>query len=247
MQKLSVFIFIAFILVSCEETQISTVDYNAIELDSSIINGYEKDARQLYFHEIISNPNHPDYDTTAIDEEKIKDILKIIQAVYDTDIPERDTVFNKYDIHSRYCYSFNSISLKVASDSSEIQNLVDNQIPTGQKQMDSLLTTFEFDSVKTNTGYPDSAWLTLYCRGEYNMIPIQQAFADIPSVLNAEINKGCGGDGNNIRLDRDNNEASIIFSIGRNDCPSGCLYHKYWVFRIRGTKAEFVQSWVNGK
>jgi len=247
MRILSVSIFLVFILSSCEEEQPTAVDYNEIVLDSLIVQNFYDDAKQLYFDELYDNPSHQNNDTSLIYEDEINDILKVIQAVYDSDLPQRDTVFEKYDIHARYCYDFSAISLNVAPDSTEIKNLVDGEIPTGQQHLDSLINTYGFDSVNTAANYPETPWLKLFCAEEFNMIPIKKSFSKVPSVIAAKIVKGCGGDGNNIILDRGNNEATITFSIGRGDCWSGCLYHKYWVFRIRGTKSEFVQSWESGE
>lgn len=243
----SVFIFLVLILISCEKEPPTIVNYNEIVLDSLIINKFYNDAKQLYFDELYDNSTHQNNDTSLIYEDQINDILKIFQAVYDSDLPQRDTIFEKYDIHARYCYDFNSISLKVAPDSAEIKNLVSGEIPTGQQHLDSLINTYGFDSVKSAASYPETPWLKLFCSKEYNMIPIKKSFSKIPSVITAKIVKGCGGDGNNIILDRGNNEATITFSIGRGDCWSGCIYHKYWVFQIRGTKPEFVQSWERGE
>jgi hypothetical protein len=45
-----------------------------------------------------------------------------------------------------------------------------------------------------------------------------------------------------ITLSRDGDSATITFSIGRGDCPAGCIYHKYWEFRVLNDYAEFVKT-----
>ncbi|NME72982.1 hypothetical protein [Flammeovirga aprica] len=55
--------------------------------------------------------------------------------------------------------------------------------------------------------------------------------------------KGCNGDGSAINLERTGNSGTITFSIGSWDCPSGCLYHRYWVFKVEGGKAEFIEAY----
>ncbi|MFO8086214.1 MAG: hypothetical protein R6T91_00225 [Bacteroidales bacterium] len=50
-------------------------------------------------------------------------------------------------------------------------------------------------------------------------------------------------DGNTITIDKQNIKAFITFSIGRGDCMSGCIYHRYWQFVVENNIAKFVKSW----
>lgn len=44
---------------------------------------------------------------------------------------------------------------------------------------------------------------------------------------------GAAGDGDNIEAGAEGKNAfAIKFSQGRGDCPSGCIYRKYWVFYV---------------
>ncbi|MDR2916057.1 MAG: hypothetical protein LBV74_14735 [Tannerella sp.] len=214
-----------------------------ITLDPYIIEHYTRDAKQLYFHEIVQNSSHTDYDNPVLDEDEVTDILRIIQAVYNMDTHERDTVFDVYEIHGYYCYSFNSISLKVNTGLPEIQNLSNNIFPTRGTSLDNILNTYKFDSVQVSYSYPDFPWLTIFTKNEYNMVPIEKEFNKLSSVLIAEFSRGCIGDGNNITLERGSDSAVITFSIGYGDCPAGCIYHRYWEFRVSNGIAEFVKAY----
>ncbi|NLP57576.1 hypothetical protein [Lutibacter sp. B1] len=242
MKKIFYIIGLTFGILSCD-TNDDLIDYDKIELKSYIIDNYYNDAKQLYFNEIIQNRNHNNFNNPILDNREINKILKIIQAVYDSDSTERDIVFDFYQIHGYYCYSFNSISLKVETNKPEIENLSKGIIPTGKAKLDNLLTSYDFDSVRTSYSYPDFPWLTIYTKDEYNMIPIEREFEAIESVLIAEFSKGCVGDGNNISLTRSNSSATITFSIGSGDCPAGCIYHKYWEFKVSNGYAKFVRTY----
>lgn len=221
------------------------IDYKQIELTPYIIENYTNDAKQLYMHEIINDSLHVNYYNPILDTNEIDKILKIIQAVYDSDSPERDTVFNVFQIHGYYCYSFNAISLQVQTDDPGIINLSQDSIPTGDLDLDALLATYHFDSVKTFYSYPNFPWLTIFTKDEYNLTPLEDEFEEIESVFIAEFGKGCVGDGNTITLIRNNSSATITFSIGSGDCPAGCIYHKYWEFEVTNGVATFVQSYEN--
>ncbi len=242
MKKILPFIVFTLLLSNCEKED-KIIDNNDIKLDSYIIENYSGDAKQLYFHEIFQDSTHTNYTNPILDDNEINKILEIIQAVYNSNSPERDTVFDIYDIHGYYCYSFNSISLRVDTGLSEIKNLANNKFPTGETELDNILNTYNFDSVKTSYSYPRFPWLTIYTDDEYNMIPIEKEFSDIESIQIAEFSKGCVGDGNSIELSRGDDSATIIFSIGSGDCPAGCIYHKYWEFSVSNGIAEFVKTY----
>lgn len=235
---------VIFILVlnSCNDSD-GLVGYQKIDLDPYIIESYLHDAKQLYMDEIYHNENHFNYGDPSLDNEEIDKILKIIQAVYDSRSPQRDTVFDVYQIHGYYCYSFSSVGLMVETERPEIQSLSENVFPTGKQELDNLLTTYGFDSVRTAYSYPNFPWLTVYTQQEFNMLPVEKEFMEIESVVLAEFNKGCIGDGNNITLKRDSDSAVVTFSIGMGDCPAGCIYHKYWEFKVTNGKARFIKTY----
>jgi hypothetical protein len=112
------------VIASCNKDNSNNFDNNnLIKLDSFIVNNYRQDAKRLYFHEIISNSGHPNFNHPILDTGEVTKILKIIQAVYNLKTPETDTIFKLYKIHGYYCYDFQSISLKVKTDLTEIKNL----------------------------------------------------------------------------------------------------------------------------
>jgi len=228
------------ILFSCSEEQ---ENENPIQLSDFIIENYTNDAKLLYMHEIFNNNSHFNYNESALNENEIENILEVIQAVYNLDIPEKDTIFNLNEIHARFCYSFNSIILKVNIEASEIINMIDGIIPTGNIDLDTLLNKYNFDKVDTSYGYPSFPWLTVIFSGEYNMIPIKNVFDKIPSVISTELNSLCVGDGNSITLERNGDISIITFNIGAGDCPAGCIYHKYWEFKVVNNIAEFVRTY----
>ena len=242
MKKIVYSILCVVTLFGCEKDN-GTIGYDEIALEPFIIENYYNDAKQLYLHEIINDDTHINFDNPILDDKEITKILKIIQAVYNSNTPERDTIFETHEIHGYYCYSLNSVDLKVNTASPEIENLSNNVFPTGESSLDNILNAYGFDSVKTSHYYPDFPWLTVYTQDEYNMIPIEDEFAAIESIQTAEFNKGCAGDGNNITLTRNDHSAIITFSIGTGDCPAGCLYHKYWEFQVSNGMAKFIRTY----
>jgi hypothetical protein len=234
------------IFLSCEKKDITsntTNITNPCPLEQFTVDNYTDDARNLYFSEILADSNHANYHEKQIDNSQVQSILKTIQAVYCLDVPERDTVFTLNSIHGYYCYSYHAISLEVNTNLPEIENLANGIIPTGNVALDSLLLAYHFDSVKTSFSYPNTPWLTIYTADEYNMIPIQQDLEALDQIILAEMSLGCVGDGHNITLLRDGDASTLTFSIGSGDCPSGCLYHRYWEFNVTNDIATFVRTY----
>jgi len=235
-------------LSACEKTPFSNNDHDSITLDSVrldtfILNNYYRDAKLLYCYEIFQDSSHFNRNNPSLDTAEITKVLKIIQTVYNLNTQESKTIFNVYKIHARLCISFNSIYLKVQPNQPEIINLSKGIIPTGNQQLDNLLATYRFDSVRTFYSYPNFPWLTIYSKDEYNLLPIVSKFSKIPSIILTDWEKGlCIGDGNTISLTRFQDYAKILFSIGDGDCPAGCIYHKYWEFEVKDSKAIFIRT-----
>ena len=231
-----ILVLICFLIIGCEKESISY--RQDIEIDTFLLNNYLDDAKQLYVKEINADSTHPNYNIALLDSKKINKILSLFQAVYNLKSPESDTIFKVYKIHTLFCYSLNSIVLKVNTDAPEINNLSMGIIPTGDQQLDDLLITYKFDSVRLSYSYPSFPWLSVNTEESYNLIPIINAFEKLPSVLIAENNGGCF-DGNNIEIINEGEKTTLDFSIGFGDCPAGCIYRKHWKFIIENQIAIF--------
>lgn len=244
MKKILIYSFLLAFLACSKPRYGETPDYiSQVELKQDIIDRYTQDAWTLYMDEIIANPNHKNYSSPGLDTAEALKILKIIQAVSNSRSPQRDTVFNLYAIHPYCGYGFNYLSLKVQTDQPFIQNLAIERFPTGNATLDPLLQQFGFDSVKTAYNYPQFNWLTLYTKKSFNMLAVKSLFAKAPGVLISEWGAGCVGDGNRIALKRDENSATLTFSIGRGDCPAGCIYRRHWEFVVKNSLATFVRAY----
>ena len=214
------------------------------ELEPNTIESYLWDANQLYFEEIIQDSNHVNFNEPILDANEVDKIYKIIQAVYFSESPQRDTVFEVHRIHKRFCYGLSNLRLRVDTESAEIQNLSQNIIPTGESALDNLLTTYGFDTVRTSNSYPGFPWLSLGTDNALNMIPLVQAFNELEPINFVEFEKECGSwDPWSITLDRDDNLATITFGIGWGDCPSGCMQRKYWEFEVANEVARFIRTY----
>ena len=234
--KAKIFILLIFVLLGCKKGSISNVDN--VKINSFILTNYLDDATHLYVREINHNSNYPNYNIAALDSVEINKILSAFQAIYNLKSRERDTVFNIYHIHALRCFSLNSIGLNVNPFALEIINLVRGTRPTGDPNLDELLNTYKFDSIKKSYDYPVFPWISIYTKKSLNLIPIINSLKQLPYVPKAENNGGCF-DGNDIILTRDGIKTMIDFSIGVGDCQAGCMYRRHWIFSVEYNIAKF--------
>lgn len=236
MKKLALFILI-LIISGCNDT---LPESELIEIDTNIREKYYDDAVELYIREILDNLNHFNYSNPNLDETELNKILTVFQAVFNLEIPEIDTISNIYNIHTLKCNGTKSIVMHVNTEAPEIIKLANGEFPTGNNQLDYLLETYEFDSVRTSYSYPQFEWLSVNTDNTFNLLPIIKEFEKISSIVLAENNGGCF-DGDNITLERKENKTTLDFSIGRGDCPAGCIYRKHWVFEVQNNLARLVK------
>ncbi len=245
--KSFVFLLIVLSLFCCQSDEINpkSVGYENIIVSDFIRDQFSFSAKLLYFHEIITNPLHKNYDDPILDNTEIEKILKIIQAVYDLDSKERDDVFVNNSIGARYCYSFNKLNLKVETEAPEVINFIAGIIPTGNTTFDNILNSYEFELDNMGYNYPNTNWIGIKTSKEYNMLPVEEEIKSLISVIDTESNKLCIGDGNTITLERDANMARITFSVKWGDCFSGCIHAKFWEFIVANGKAHFIKAYEN--
>ena len=216
-----------------------TCSYPGIIPDTFIQNRYNGDAVQLYLRDIHNNPQHPNYNQAELDQSGIRRILVYLHLIHSLNTPQTDSVFYVNRIHALYCVGTSGVSLKVNTTDHAIINLADGIIPTGNPQLDEILATWHFDSVRTSYSYPKFPWLTVITKNVYNLIPVVNAFKQVPLFTNAEASGGCF-DGDDISLEYKENKVIVTFSIGYGDCPAGCIGHNYWRFSISDGIAEFI-------
>lgn len=242
-RPIRILLFLIIVLPSCKKEPIETghdqINLEKVILDPFIIQNYYKYAKLLYINEIHEEIDHFNRYDPVIDTAEVTKILKIIQTVYDLNSTESNLIFNEYKIRPAICINLNYLWLEVNKDSPWIGNLCQGIIPTGNQKLDSLLTVYEYKSVKS---YTFSKYVIINFNKDYNLIPVASEFLSVPSILD-NFWDSCGGDGNDIKIKRSMKSANIVFSIGTGDCPAGCLYHKYWEFEVADSKATFIGSY----
>lgn len=201
--------------------------------NDSIRNLYRTDAARLVVRDYIETSSTY-LDSILIQEEKIEDILDVLIAIYNVEgLSARDTVIDFLDIHTWYSPSVNSFSLAIDTTAPYLQNLHDGIFPCGNTTIDSLMDLYELNICyySTFSGITSFHSLTVCSDLFINVEPIISAFDTITGVSWAETS-GSYGSGNDINIQQFSNYYEVTFSHGWGDCPSYCMYHRYWNFRV---------------
>lgn len=206
---------------------------------------YTESAMQLLMQRYMNDTTLSGYHSATFSASELDEMLGYIQSVYDLKIPERDSVFNVYQIREYPVVSLNGVNLKVDPTAPEIQRLLAGN-SSGNPQLDALLTHYGIDSFNAAYSYPAFSWIWARAATPHNMIQIAKELRAFPFIYIAEAD-GYMGDGDRIKVTAHIAGGFITvvdFSIGREDCPAGCIYRRHWEFQIGGNcTASFIRSY----
>ncbi|MGB0431406.1 MAG: hypothetical protein ACPGLV_13100 [Bacteroidia bacterium] len=230
----------AFSLCSCEKYHTRNTEINEF-----IRSEYYDDARQIYYDEFSNNKLHKNYNEARFDEKEIDHNLKLIQLVYDSELPERDTVFSEYSI-KKYCsHEFKHLTIKLDTHvilPSRISKMNFDGLP----RLQSFVEKYNVESIELLwASFPNFYWVSFNLEEALNPIKLIDDLYEIEGIEFASGSGICIGDGDNISVRRKPGHVEIDFSIGWGDCPSGCLRRKGWIFKIKNNQVTLKKRYEN--
>jgi len=238
MKYYSLLVCLGLFFSSCEEDAIES----NCEYSEYISETYTTDARYLLFDEIYNDQTHPDYNQVEFDDEKVSDILDAFQAVYNLEVPERDTVMGELPIHISPFLSMQYLSLGLSVGTPELQGLINGE-PTGNETLDFIVSEYDFALDGNPLYFTEVVYLSLRTSRELNLAAIKQVLSPLAFISSVNVD-GAIGDGSTIELSRDGDSYIIDFSIGWGDCPAGCIYRRHWIFEVdENCEASFIMSY----
>jgi hypothetical protein len=199
----------------------------------SITAKYKKDADRLALRKIL-RINSSYKDSTHIPKQWSDTVLNSLIAVYNaTALPVRDTIITSFNIHTYPIPDLNNFDVSADSNLSWMQNLHNNNIPSGNNTVDSIMNAFHLQIYGYNTflNYYPYHTVSFASDSNYNITALAKCFVNIPGVFYSDPNI-CFGDGNNITDSIYSNYVELIYSLGWGDCPSGCTERRFWKFHV---------------
>ncbi len=209
----------------------------------SIVKQYQEDAKRLALRKIIRQ-NLPEIDSSIIPATHVDTVMRALLAVHNaTSLAAADTVRG---VHTFPTPSMRFLTIGADSTLPWMQQLRQMHIPTGDAQVDSLLSEFGF-SYSFYYALHSVPYHTVELKTDscYNAAGIGKKFESLAGVYFTETNYWAG-DGNDILDSVYVDHVELIYSIGWEDCPAGCAFRRYWKFNVYfDCSVEFVGSYGN--
>lgn len=139
---------------------------------------------------------------------------------------EIDTLKN---IHVFPNYYHSGMSLKTNAEWSN--KWYEGSLLTGELYIDSLNMKYNLISVDTPR-FSNFKWFSLIFNQPLKISSIAEKYRNHDGVEYAEP-QGYIGDGDNIEFINKDSLWHFVFSIGRGDCPAGCIYRYYWYVTVK--------------
>lgn len=221
---------LAFGLVACDAltsnetlSQVTSPDDEA--LPDSVQERYEEDAAQLAMRFV--QEHNPDTEAVELPDERVQLFYNALVHVYNAeDIAARDEIVG---IHTFPRYSTHRALVAVDSTVGWTQEWRAGNRLTGQTEVDALVE--EYDLSVEYKAWSSQHTAVLHSEAPINTHALSRRFEAVDGVVYAEPDGGAG-DGNDIEAVVEKAAVVLTYSRGWGDCPSGCINHAYWTFRV---------------
>lgn len=225
MQKITLFILLNLSFLSLIFGQ------SDCETNSVVYEYYERDIKHLSIIEMIGN-NAPELEYAEISESYQLPIWEGLSAIFNSNLPGRDEVFDIYCIHhlgninNSQLVIYQTMYVNPEPNVSWIQSWEAGDLTTYDEEFNAFLQRWGF--------YYDGKLLNsfkLKTDQLINMIPLADTVDMMDSIIFAE-RKSHIGYGNAISFQKNGNDRYYTFSVGWGDCPSGCVFNHNWSFLV---------------
>ncbi len=189
---------------------------------------YQDDVTELTIKQIYQTESVY-MDSIPIPEIIEDSIWKAMAAIFNvSSIPERDSVFDKYCIHTKKDYFIDEMLIIYYPDTAWTESWQNEEITTGIHIIDSLLSLYEFEIIHTN---PESNLILLKTQLKINIRPLTHILVNIDGIQFADPNIQFGG-ANRILYNVEDGIRYLDFSKRWGDCFSGCAYNHTFKFKV---------------
>ncbi len=201
--------------------------------DSALISTYQEDAKRMTVRRFYDNGN-PYKDSIVIPTNYSDTILNALIAVHNAvSLSGRDTVVNILAIHTFFNPMFHDIDITADSNEVWMQQLKNNNFPTGNFAIDNLILDYNL-IVAQYVSYPLSDVtddVRFYTSKFLNMKAMSDYALTIPGIIYSN-GGGWSGDGSDITSTIFSDRIELTYSYGWGDCILGCIKRRYWKFNV---------------
>ena len=211
----------------------------------AVIATYKNDADRMAIRRLFAI-NSPLKDSVKIDPQTSNDYLKCLLAVHNaTNLPARDTVVYLM-LHAKMEYDLRSMQFIPNPSQQWVQNFRDSIFPTGYTTFDSVMNKYHFYRGNYSL-FGTFAMATIKADSNSNIKALADIFNTTVTQTQGSGPNGYVGDGSDITDVINPAYTELTYKYGWGDCPSGCIYKRYWRFRIyNNCEVEYLGSYGSG-
>jgi hypothetical protein len=204
---------------------------SSVNLDGSVKSAYEESAAIMALR-IVQAANGSALRSVELPPELVTSLYNALLRVHAFSHPARDSVVDLYRIRAFPRPTVREIAVTADRTLPWMQKLRANQRPTGNEQVDALVSRYDLRTVH-HFDWPGEnlATVALAGPGPLNTIALAKEFGPIAGVRWSEPN-GYVGDGDDIRVEARDGGWRLSYSVGSGDCPAGCIARTSWHFQV---------------
>lgn len=244
-----------FTLLFAIQPAIAQIVPSSCEAPDSVKEKYVNDADRMALRYIYRH-NLPDTSKPEIPKQYSHPFLDALIAVYNANgLAESDTVTNLLKLHTfpghdlyhdQRSYILDKFDLSSDTVTPWMQKLQNHIMTTGHPAIDSLITTYGL-TIDNLSFHGNTNRITFQTDTNYNIPYIIKDLDTISGVDIAYPITYMGG-GNHIYVtdySPASGDISLLYSHGWGDCPSGCMYRRYWNFQVYmdDCSVKFIKSY----
>ncbi|MEM7036111.1 MAG: hypothetical protein AAF570_03955 [Bacteroidota bacterium] len=198
-------------------------------LPEALAKAYQEDAARMTLREILSS-NQSGEREAELPKERVAYFYDLLSKIYW--MSEKDEEIPKIShIHTFGSPSLNQILTVLEKDAEFKENWANGRTMSSNLYLNQLMSRYKL-KIKN---YRDGALgptMILESPMYVNTTELAFLLSNIDGIRHAEA-QGMVGDGNDISFGGDGkNHVAVKYSIGKGDCPSGCIHRKYWIFYL---------------
>lgn len=191
---------------------------------------YAEDAAHLGLRDLLTHG----FTDVRIPEEATRPYYDALVLVYNaTALPARDSVVDVFHIHTFGMPPTRSLMMELDTTEAWVRHLASNQIPTGNADVDTLLSRYSLSLGRVYAPLSRDVLVTLDAPQALNINGLAPLFRRIPGVVYSDPD-GLVGDGNDIRGSRELNTTLLTYSVAYGDCFAGCISRRSYIFSVHG-------------
>ncbi len=241
-QRVRTLLWVILILAFNSQSIYSQILQSSCSTTDSVKNIFRKQADQLVVRR-MNLPNSPYNDSVLISSKKSDSVLNSLISVYNLqNLPVLDTIRLFQGFRILQSFELREFIISANNNVPWMGELSSGTIPTGNAEIDSILLEYNL-KFKDYFGSSGTDYVLLGSLKNVNINAICNKFNSISSVISCEPN-GIFGDGNDITDTLYSDHDLLTYSIGWDDCISGCTKRRYWQFKCYDScKVEFKRSY----